>query len=75
MAEQSQVSSSEKYVPTEEVWPKKPYEVSGGVSLRDYFAAMALNGMLSDSDCELSYKRMVTRAYEIADAMLKARVS
>lgn len=48
-----------------------------GMTLRDYFAAKALQGMLSDlpitlygSDCD---KNTAALAYSIADAMLEAR--
>jgi len=42
-----------------------------GMSLRDYFAAAALQGM--DLNFELTAKTYATDAYAIADAMLKAR--
>ena len=48
-----------------------------GMTLRDYFAAKALQGMLSDfpatlygPDCD---KNTAALAYSIADAMLQAR--
>ena len=48
-----------------------------GMTLRDYFAAKALQGMLSDlpitlygPDCD---KNTAALAYSIADAMLEAR--
>lgn len=48
------------------------FNVHYGLSIRDYFAAAALNGMMSlevlDSD------RVAKLAYEHADAMLKARL-
>lgn len=48
-----------------------------GMSLRDYFAAKALAGMLaaySGPDCTFPEQHMAARrAYEYADAMLKAR--
>lgn len=52
-----------------------------GMSLRDYFAAAALQGMLttdrpSDSKpwcSDALYEKCAYRAYGIADAMLKAR--
>lgn len=42
-----------------------------GMSLRDYFAAAALTGILTDSTGIT--KEIATGAYQIADAMLKAR--
>jgi hypothetical protein len=48
-----------------------------GMTLRDYFAAKALGGMLAEipkSCYGLDWQDKVTRtAYELADAMLKAR--
>ena len=50
-----------------------------GMSLRDYFAAKAMNafvtGLLSDGEpvTQSDNKDIARRAYEIADAMLAAR--
>jgi hypothetical protein len=44
----------------------------GGMSLRDYFAAKAMQGLLA-SDVYAPMDSFATRAYAIADAMLKAR--
>jgi hypothetical protein len=46
---------------------------SGGMTLRDYFAAKAMQGELSGADPLQSVVNIATRAYAIADAMLKAR--
>ena len=43
-----------------------------GMSLRDYFAAKAMQGLLS-SDVEASIEQFAAKSYEMADAMLKAR--
>jgi hypothetical protein len=43
-----------------------------GMSLRDYFAAKAMQGLLA-SDVYAPMDSFATRAYAIADAMLKAR--
>lgn len=46
----------------------------GGMTLRDYFAAQALAGMLSEGRSNSNAKDwMPEEAYEIADAMLDAR--
>lgn len=46
------------------------FTLTGGMTLRDYFAGQALEGMLSqDYDCDLA----AHSAYEFADAMLTAR--
>lgn len=49
-----------------------------GMSLRDYFAAKAMQGMLSangDSNGFLEYEEetVAANSYKLADAMLKAR--
>lgn len=47
---------------------------SEGMTLRDYFAAKAMQGMIIDEGC--AYKltaNLAEEAYTIADAMLKAR--
>jgi len=51
---------------------------SAGMTLRDYFAAKAMQGMLSangDANGFLEYeeKTVAKNAYKLADAMLKAR--
>lgn len=45
----------------------------GGMSLRDYFAAKALQGLLASPDCVSSTDKLVGACYQIADAMMKAR--
>ncbi len=53
--------------------------VEGGMDLRDYFAAKAMQGMLAHYGMEYgknaneSDKAGATRAYKIADLMMKAR--
>jgi hypothetical protein len=56
--------------------------VKGGISMRDYFAAAALQGNLASQsidvgyyDGEDSWNKAATDAYKAADAMLKARES
>ena len=50
-----------------------------GMSLRDYFAAKAMHGVLSNSwiveSFGFDHERNSKEAYAIADAMLKARQS
>jgi len=51
-----------------------PYqETHDGLSMRDYFAAKALQGMLAESSLKATPIEFADQAYEIADAMLKAR--
>ena len=47
--------------------------VTTGMTLRDYFAAKALQGMLSDDAAFSERNRVAVKAYDFADAMLKAR--
>ena len=44
-----------------------------GMTLRDYFAAKAMQGMIADSALDASPGAIATAAYCMADAMLKAR--
>ena len=45
-----------------------------GMDLRDYFAAKALQGIVDSSiDAGLETERIAEAAYQIADAMMKAR--
>ena len=48
---------------------------SDGMTLRDYFAAKAMQGLLSDPDwrIDLPFSATASAAYKMADAMLKAR--
>lgn len=46
---------------------------SHGMMLRDYFAAKAMQGRLANPDWLCSDDRTATEAYQIADAMLRAR--
>lgn len=53
-----------------------PNELVGGMSLRDYFAAKALAGMLADTNVKLGgdkNRTVATLCYEVADAMIAAR--
>ena len=46
-----------------------------GMDLRDWFAGLAMQGLLEHIDIrhEISQNGVATRAYEMADAMMKAR--
>ena len=47
----------------------------GGMTLRDYFAAKAMQAMLSSPNCPLNVREseLAKQAYSAADAMLEAR--
>lgn len=44
-----------------------------GMTLRDYFAAKAMQGLLADSDSGLRYEDVPRLAYQLADGMLVVR--
>jgi hypothetical protein len=52
--------------------PINPAEQGRGMTLRDYFAAKAMQGMLADPSTP-EIMDIAGAAYEVADAMLKAR--
>jgi hypothetical protein len=56
----------------EQAFPNPHRTDMTGMSLRDYFAAKAMQGLLA-SDVYAPMDSFATRAYAIADAMLKAR--
>lgn len=55
--------------------PEMPMDAPGtGMTLRDYFAAKAMQGICARGPTsEWSNTRFAAEAYDIADAMLKAR--
>ena len=54
-----------------------PTQLHGGdgMTLRDYFAAKAIQGMCANPNCraEVGEDKFAEAAYEVADAMMKAR--
>jgi hypothetical protein len=59
-------------------FPKTPFIEIGtpqnGMTLRDYFAAKAIQGICASGPThEWSNSRLAAEAYDLADAMLKAR--
>lgn len=44
-----------------------------GMTLRDYFAAKAMQGFLGDQNMPLDNDKLAEWAYKMADAMIKAR--
>ncbi|MCB7504539.1 hypothetical protein [Enterobacter roggenkampii] len=61
-------------VERDEVGHLHGFEVSsGGMTLRDYFSAKAMQGIIS-SECNYgAFSDLASDAYSIADAMLRAR--
>jgi capsule polysaccharide modification protein KpsS len=49
-------------------------EVSNyGMTLRDYFAAKAMQAIVNDPETQMSYEEIAIRAFEYAEAMLAVR--
>ena len=48
-------------------------EVEDGMDLRDYFAAKAMQALVSLPDIDMSHEAIAELAYKIAGAMMKAR--
>ena len=46
-----------------------------GMTLRDYFAAKTLQGLLSNRNAEAAIDEFAAKSYRMADAMLKARTA
>jgi len=44
-----------------------------GMTLRDYFAAKAMHGLISINDLDLTHEDYARLAYLLAEAMLKER--
>jgi hypothetical protein len=56
-------------------FPNSHFRNSNGMTLRDYFAAKAMQGFISDPDwrVDMMPEETARAAYHQADAMLKAR--
>jgi hypothetical protein len=48
------------------------YDENNGMELRDYFAAKAMQGFLTESG-DVIFDSLAIESYRIADAMMKAR--
>jgi hypothetical protein len=57
----------------EPAFPVSPYK--SGMTLRDYFAAKAMQGMFNywDENPHLEFEHIADCSYDMADAMMKAR--
>lgn len=66
-----------KYLWTELNHPGIENSLYDGMTLRDYFAAKAMQALIDNdglfSEIPMAYCRRCAQAYDIADAMLKAR--
>ena len=54
-------------------YPEEVSVTTDDMTIRDYFAAKAMQGRLANPDWLCSDDRTATEAYQIADAMLRAR--
>lgn len=55
-------------------FPRGTSSVHEGMELRDYFAAKAMQAMLSTEECQLDLiDEIPVASYKIADAMMEAR--
>jgi hypothetical protein len=60
--------------PCETIHPCGSHEQVDGLTIRDYFAAQAMQAMLANPHCDLNpLREVIPAAYELADAMLKER--
>jgi len=51
----------------------KEHEMISAITLRDFFATYAMQGLMGGSWSLGSFEKIATKAYELADAMIKAR--
>jgi hypothetical protein len=51
----------------------RPSGFDNGMPLRDYFAAKALQGMMTDPNLDMGCNTVATLSYKYADAMMEAR--
>ena len=51
----------------------EPYSQFTGITLRDYFAAKAMQGMYANSCDDYEFKGVAEAAYRTADAMIAER--
>lgn len=68
------MSASEKLTFKENGGPAFPVQNYEGLTVRDYFAAQAMQGIASNPDfTDWSWEVSAEQAYKYADAMLEAR--
>jgi hypothetical protein len=67
----SEIKTGGPAFPLVREWAAGPWEHEAGMTLRDYFAAKAMQGLLQHT--AESTHQLASESYDIADAMLKAR--
>ncbi len=68
----SEINTGGPAFPLQSIGPEFHHGYSG-MTLRDYFAAKAMQGCLGDPDLVMSRDEIASWAYQVADAMLEAR--
>jgi hypothetical protein len=54
-------------------FPSNPSMDEYGMTMRDYFAAKAMQGMMSRENIDAYNKEIAKWSYDLADAMMEAR--
>ena len=68
------MQNNEPAFPQERMLPDGSHEECEGLSIRDYFAAKAMQAILSNDKEAAAPDGLIAKgAYEMADAMMKAR--
>ena len=62
-----------KDIPAFPCHPDIDNKLFDGMTLRDYFAAKAMQGMMSDPNLDMVCNKVAQLSYNMADAMMKAR--
>ena len=57
----------------EKAFPNPHLRSDDGITVRDYFAAKAMQGEMTQGIHELDFAETAARSYAMADAMLKER--
>lgn len=69
----SEINTGGPAFPLVREWAAGPWEHEAGMTLRDYFAAKAMQGYLIAPDTGWDFDEIVAASYKMADAMLEAR--
>ena len=51
----------------------RPSGFDNGMTLRDYFAAHAMQGIMTDPNLDMDSSKVAQLSYQMADAMMKVR--
>ena len=68
------MTTNEPAFPSTNQGPRNAPEIYYGITIRDYFAAKAMQSYLLDKDRDsFTFEQWAAASYEMADAMLEAR--